>query len=344
MRLEEIAGNERAKAYLRHMVAKQTVGNSLLFAGPEGVGKGLFARALSSLLIPGARIGIHPDIQLLRPEGKIGMHSIEAVRIFSDEVYSVPTMAKKRVFILHDAERMLPTSANALLKTFEEPALHAVIILLSSQPQALLPTIRSRCRQLIFQPIEKQEIARFLVEKQGCSSQEAEGLAHLSQGSMARALRLRGQEHQRQKLRSFLSGEEQNLTALLKEIVEPLEALKEKWELSLREEREHAELSAVQKEKIQKEVEGLVALRYREEVEDLFFFILAWYRDLHLLTSGIDPHYLFHAEALDALKASLVRQSPPSLFSVERAIGAAKIALERSTPLKNCLEAFFLNF
>ena len=77
------------------------------------------------------------------------MHSIDALRSLQKEVYLAPYEAKWKVFIIHDADRMLPTSANALLKTFEEPYKTSVIILLSSKPENL-PTLLSRCRRWHF--------------------------------------------------------------------------------------------------------------------------------------------------------------------------------------------------
>ncbi len=78
------------------------------------------------------------------------MHSIESVRNFIHEVSMAPYGSKYKVFIIHDAERMLPTSANALLKTFEEPSKNSVIILISNHADILIPTILSRCTVVRF--------------------------------------------------------------------------------------------------------------------------------------------------------------------------------------------------
>src|SRR4051812_17594000 len=134
-----IIGNEEIKASLKYMVATKRVGHSLLFAGRDGIGKSLFAMALAIEMLGGTpaqkqRIidGTHPDLHIYRPEGKVAMHSIDSLRAFSDDVYMAPTEAPYKVFVMHDADRMLPTSANALLKTFEEPAPQTLIIMLTS--------------------------------------------------------------------------------------------------------------------------------------------------------------------------------------------------------------------
>jgi len=142
MPFASLAGNEFAKTALLRMHALQRVPNTLLFFGPDGVGKGLFARAFASLLLNAVESsklshGNHPDLHIYQPEGKSGMHSIEAMRQLIDEVVLPPFEAPAKVFILHDAERMLPSSSNALLKTFEEPSDGTYIILLTSDPDAM---------------------------------------------------------------------------------------------------------------------------------------------------------------------------------------------------------------
>ena len=87
--------------------------------------------------------------------------SLSLGREMCEKVYMAPFEAKWKIFIIEDAERMLPTSANALLKTFEEPAPNSVIILISDHPERLLPTVLSRCRKVHFQgetPLNKGEI------------------------------------------------------------------------------------------------------------------------------------------------------------------------------------------
>lgn len=134
---EKIAGNSRIKDYLQRFPIKS---HSLLFAGPDGVGKKLFAQAVAESLLGAPH---HPDLHMYRPEGKTGMHSILSMRQLSEEVYLAPFSGQRKVFIIDDADRMQNVGANALLKTFEEPAKDSVIILISSRPSALLPTILS---------------------------------------------------------------------------------------------------------------------------------------------------------------------------------------------------------
>lgn len=99
----------------------------------------------------------HPDVHHCHLEGKSGMHSMESLRRLQEQAALVPLEAPKKIFVIHDAERMLPTSANALLKTLEEPPEKTVIILTSSSENSLLPTIRSRCQIFRYPRAAKQE-------------------------------------------------------------------------------------------------------------------------------------------------------------------------------------------
>jgi len=149
---EHIIGNDGVKKYLSRLIEKGNIPQSLLFSGPKGIGKSLFAETFAKLIIS-TNNSNHPDIHHHHPEGKTGMHTIQSMREFSKTVYLAPFQGKKKIFIIHDAHRMLTYSANALLKTFEEPALDAVIILISHAAEQLLPTVLSRCQTVRFQPI-----------------------------------------------------------------------------------------------------------------------------------------------------------------------------------------------
>ncbi len=125
----QLVGNDFVKSCLQRMLDKKAVGHALLFAGIDGIGKSLFAQAVAASLMleedPDGKHrskiekGIHPDIHLYRPEGKLGLHSMQALRQMCEEVYLPPYEANCKVFIIHEADRMLSYSANALLKTLK---------------------------------------------------------------------------------------------------------------------------------------------------------------------------------------------------------------------------------
>ena len=361
MYFQNLVGNDHIKSYLTHMVQKGAIGNSLLFAGPDGIGKSQFALELAKMLICKEDVngthahkidsGTHPDIHAFRPAGKLGLHSIEAMRNFSDDVYLAPYEAKWKVFLIHDADKMLAYSANALLKTFEEPSPDSLIILLSSSPESLLPTVRSRCRTIYFHPVEEAEIAKVLVAKHQKSEDEAKALAAQADGSIGRALHLaeRGEDPRRLILMNTLAARKMNsyneLQKMAAEIGNETDQVKKQVEESARQEllKGFTEtLSATQQQALEKEIEGAVSRRYNEEVDALLGMILGWYRDLHLLHVNGNPNYLMHRDHHENLEDCLQNGGLLPLDEVQKFINQAKLALERSSSLNVCLESLFL--
>lgn len=357
---DEIIGNEQVKSYLRRLVDRGSVGNSLLFAGPDGIGKSLFAEAFAKLIICNddpygrhkAKIesGNHPDIRIYRPEGKIGMHSIASMRQLSEEVYLAPYEADRKVFILHDADRMLPYSANALLKTFEEPALDTVIILVSSAPASLLPTVLSRCRTVHFHALSESEISAYVLNK-GIPADKAQMIAALAQGSIGNALRLlqEGSHPLRTRVIEMLAkggvSTYKQLAEFAASIAEHVETEKGQIEANIRTEllRGTGEgLSAVQKQSIEKEVEGAASLHASQLARSLFNDILTWYRDLQLVAVDGNRNLIINRDYAAFCEQASARGDGKAIEDVQEILAEVRISLDRSTSIHICFESLFL--
>lgn len=138
--------------------------HALLFVGTDS---GEIYQLVSSHLPENQRYKKHhPDIHHYYPEGKSGMHPMESLKELQKDVALVPFEAPYKFFVIHDADRMLLTSANALLKTLEEPPKKTILILQTENEQHLLPTIRSRCQvfRLSKQKQEKDPLENILFE------------------------------------------------------------------------------------------------------------------------------------------------------------------------------------
>lgn len=344
------------------MVSNGSIGNSLLFSGPDGVGKSLFAIELAKLLIcqddpNGVHLrkiesGNHPDIKHYRPEGKLGIHTIDSMRRFNEDVYLRSYESKWKIFIIHEAHRMLPFSANALLKTFEEPASDSVIILLTCAREMLIPTILSRCRTLHFHKVEKKEITLHLIDKYHCPSDEARRYAELSLGSIGKAIFLlkNGGDDFRKKILDFmLKGRVSTyleLTDFIKEISVTIDGAKKEIESDLRAKLVHgvsdADLSAVQLQSLNKEIEGAITMQLTQSAYAIFDLILSWYRDLQLLYLGGNQEFLLNKEYEHEMQQKIIQAEPLKLEIVQKNIKEAILALQRSTPFAICLENLFL--
>jgi DNA polymerase-3 subunit delta' len=193
---------------LSHAVARDTVPPSLLFAGAQGIGKKKVARAVAEALNCLAPIstealerdacgecaacrriarGVHPDVITLEP-GESGSIRIEPVRDVIDRAGYRPFEGRRRVVIIDEADAMVPGAQSALLKTLEEPPSASVFVLTSSMPDALLPTVSSRCPRLRFGRLTAREVAEVLMRDHGYDEPEARAVAADADGSARRAL------------------------------------------------------------------------------------------------------------------------------------------------------------
>ncbi len=357
----QLIGNSFIKECLTRLIRKKAIGHSLLFSGPDGIGKSLFAQVMAAALMSEDEEkasqhlhkiahATHPDIHSYRPEGKIGLHSIQSLRKMCEEVYLPPYEAKHKIFIVHDAHRMLSYSANALLKTFEEPPPQTKIILLTHTPTLLLPTILSRCSSYFFQPIAEQEIIGYLKQYYPVEESKLKIWASSAQGSLGQALKLakKGEDHLRTlMLEAFSNGSlytYKSLVKLSEALVAEIESRKKCLEGEVKE--IHAKssdyLTMHQIESLEKELEGAAALELIQETNNLFYVILSWYRDLSLLQTGGSPHLLINQDYELALEVSLNFSQPLSLTEVQKAIQETQLALQRSTSLNICIENLLL--
>jgi len=142
-----------AIAVIEQAIARQRLSHSLLLHGDDldtlvAVAQGIADRLLNGE--PGKRaaatfpVDQHPDSFALRPAGKMRQISADATRELINALQVTPAVAPRKVAILHEVDRMHLTAANVFLKTLEEPPAHTTLLLLTTRPYALLPTIRSR--------------------------------------------------------------------------------------------------------------------------------------------------------------------------------------------------------
>jgi len=337
-----IIGNDTVKNQLQLLLEKAEVPHLLLFTGIEGIGKKLNALAFASSWLQSR---VEADLHLFTPEGKTGMHSIRAVKRMIDEINLTPYDSNRKAFIIADAERMLPTSANALLKTLEEPPKNTLIILVSSERQKLLSTIVSRCQEMRFCPLNEQEIAHYLNTQHGVS--QSLTFARQSQGSIAKALRLakEGKNKLEELIFGFLSLPKSCFFEALKvakAVQQLLEARKKSYEAALKEEYGQSlkELTPAQRELVEQEMEGAISVAYFRDAYETFQLIQSYFRDLVALSCHA-PLNLSHRK--EALEVVFNNGQNVSLDSVARILGEAKQALERSTPIQHILETIFLH-
>jgi DNA polymerase-3 subunit delta' len=156
MPFSHLQGNPQVKELFQKLLERGLIPQAMLFSGPKGVGKALFAQALARQLLRSAK-SQHPDFHWVEPSGKSHIHTMEAIGQVLEEAGLPPFEAPVKVFILNEAERMLAPSSNALLKTLEEPPKNTHFILISHEPEKLLPTLVSRLIEVRFFPLPQEE-------------------------------------------------------------------------------------------------------------------------------------------------------------------------------------------
>ncbi len=223
MSLASVEGQHHALESIKGSLASQHVAHAWLFQGPEGVGKELaavgFAQALTCPEKPMVGCGVcssclriekrnHPDVTWLMPEdeqvsrGLAGRSDfdhtpsrdirIEQVRKLQERLAFRALEAKHKVALIITAHAMNANAQNALLKTLEEPPRDTILVLVSSAPDKLLPTIRSRCAKAQFGPLAGELIATkvMALKKKKFDPALAAQVAAMSGGSLSRALAL----------------------------------------------------------------------------------------------------------------------------------------------------------
>jgi len=211
--LETIAGHELLKTLIRRLVKLDAVPHAILLHGPPDIGKKSFAFAVTKLINcsgePGRAAcrcsacskiarGTYLDLTVLKPAGGARIIPIAKIRELQDRAYITPTEARKKAILFCEADRMSVGAANSLLKILEEPPRHLVLILTTSDPHKLLPTIRSRCMGFRFSPLPVKKLKGWLQGEKEMEEGLAEVAALLSEGRPGLALEIAaGDFHER---------------------------------------------------------------------------------------------------------------------------------------------------
>jgi DNA polymerase-3 subunit delta' len=216
---DQLIGNERVKQLLKRILAARRVPGAMLFSGEDGIGKKLFALEIAQALNCKSPHGVegcgqcpscvriskfnypqssesedwkgiiwtdHPDVGMVVAPKRVLL--VEQMRLIEREANYRPYEGRARVFLIDDAEKLNESSANALLKVLEEPPHTSHIVLLTSRPDMLLPTIRSRCQMIRFSPLSPKEIETYLLQNKIATAGEARIRARVARGSLGRSI------------------------------------------------------------------------------------------------------------------------------------------------------------
>jgi len=323
MGFKEVIGNSGVKKILHRALKQKKLPNSLLFTGPEGIGKKqtalVVAKALNCLKktsdaceecthCKAINNGNFPDVMVISPAKDV--LKIDQMRLLKDTAYLKPMSGHKRVFIVSEAEKMNDEASNSLLKILEEPPPFSHIILVTPNPYRIIPTLKSRCQIFQFSPIPKEEIQKALVAK-GFQPEKAHILSLLVDGNLKQALSLEWDEVQSQR--------------------------KQAW---------HLFLALHKREKAAQLLEQFSQSRavIKEELEKTLEILASFCRDVILLKEKAEPDFLLNPDFEQGLREVAqsipLRQAMDFLSKIDFAISA----LRRNLNVNILVSSIFSNF
>ena len=204
MNFENIVGNDSNKQLLTEIIKSKNISHGYMFLGISGIGKFLFAKEFAKSILCNEETGCNkcksciefdssnnPDFQVIEPEE--GSIKIEQIRMMNNKIYEKPIISSKKVYIINNADKMTNDAQNCLLKTLEEPPEYAVIILIGTNENIFLTTIRSRCIKINFNRIKDEELKKLLDEKYEYGN-ITENMLKLFSGSIEKAINLQGKQ------------------------------------------------------------------------------------------------------------------------------------------------------
>jgi DNA polymerase-3 subunit delta' len=363
---DEVVDHGAIKRSLKRAVEQGRVNHAYLFAGPSGVGKFMTAKVFAAaLLCPEGGCGQcnvcrrvteekHPDVIVLRPAGK--NIPVEAIRALRLDAFRKPTEADRKVYIIKNAERMWDEGASTLLKVLEEPPGNTVFILITANPEGMLPTIRSRCQQINFSLVPAEELRDYLVERKGVSREKAELVARLTGGVLGRALdwcddpsRLSRRESVLRMARALKQADMNHALEMALELYREVRGPAEELSSVYQERKKELGDGALDDDALRRFSKVLDEECKREQLKEeirgtkeIFSTLAWWYRDILIMKEGGDSRLLVNVDLVEEISAEAEANPAQKVIECIELLGNAMKDVERNVPVQLNLESALL--
>ncbi len=322
-KFKDIIGQEQIKEHLQNALTTKKVSHAYIINGEKSSGKEYIAKVFAMALqcergelepcqechaCKQALSDNQPDIIRVGHE-KPNTISVDDIRAqINNDVAIKPYSSPYKIYIVNEAEKMTQQAQNAILKTLEEPPEYAVILLLTSNVNALLPTILSRCVVLNMKPVGDEKVRKFLMEELKVPDYKADVCVAFARGNIGKAKALASSED--------FENIKNEVLSLLKYIQD--------MEL-------HEIVAAIKK-----------ISEYKLEIGDYFDIMAIWYRDVLLFKATKDANHLVFREELGALRKCAQRSSYEGIETIINALDTAKRRLDANVNFELVMELLLL--
>ena len=319
----EIVGHEQIKEHMQAAIRDKKPFHAYLFQGEEGVGKEALARTFAAGLqcqsesadkpckecvsCRQMESGNQPDvIWVTREKGSLGVDEIREQLCNTMDIK--PFSSPYKIYLVPEAEKMTEAAQNALLKTIEEPPEYGIVILMTSNISALLPTIQSRCLTMEFRPLSTAVVESYVKEHCQVPDYQARASAAFAQGNLGKAMRYAKSE-------DFIERKD-HIISLLRHV--------EQMDLS--------EMLAVIKD---------LGTR-KDEVRDYIDLMVLWYRDVLLFKATKDINQLLFQDEASYISREASHRSYEKIEEILQAFEKAKVRLRANVNFDITMELMLL--
>ena len=319
----EIVGHEQIKEHMQAAIRDKKPFHAYLFQGEEGVGKEALARTFAAGLqcqsesadkpckecvsCRQMESGNQPDvIWVTREKASLGVDEIREQLCNTMDIK--PFSSPYKIYLVPEAEKMTEAAQNALLKTIEEPPEYGIVILMTSNISALLPTIQSRCLTMEFRPLSTAVVESYVKEHCQVPDYQARASAAFAQGNLGKAMRYAKSE-------DFIERKD-HISSLLRHV--------EQMDLS--------EMLAVIKD---------LGTR-KDEVRDYIDLMVLWYRDVLLFKATKDINQLLFQDEASYISREASHRSYEKIEEILQAFEKAKVRLRANVNFDITMELMLL--
>lgn len=319
----DVIGHEEIVHHLQSAIQMNKISHAYIFAGEDGIGKNFVADIFASTIQCEAKkdnpctvcksclqaaSDNHPDMKrVLHEKASIGVDDIRLQ--VNNDIGVKPYANPYKIYIIDEAEKMTEQAQNALLKTIEEPPEYAVLILLTNNINAFLPTILSRCVILNFKTIGKEEIKQYLMIQERIPDYQADISAAFASGNLGKAIKYASSE-------SFMQ--------LKSDVIHLMQNIRE------------IDISEISD-----------AVRYfsenKSQIEDCLDLMMLWYRDVLMFKATKDANHLLYKEELQDIKNQAKVLSFENLERIMNSFATVKSRLKANVNFDIAIELLLIN-